>query len=153
MSFLAKLFNKKTEGQKQPERWSLTPLEARMRAKWIVKSARKLGIELNYLPESLTVVDILIDKERETKVGLTEEMAVVLLSLGAYVGEVMVRNMKAKWVYGAEDKTHDPLLILVDEKYAINVVSMVFRRFIVGDPHSVAAMYEETIKLEEKEKE
>jgi hypothetical protein len=149
MKFLSGLLGKKTgEDQSKQQRWAMSPLEARHRAKMIIKSAANFGVELDYSPESLTKVDFLIDRERDTGLGLTKEMAVVMLCIGAYAGEVIVRHINAKWVYGNDDAQHDPLLILYADKYAINVVSMVFRRFIQGEPHSVAGMYEETKKLQ-----
>lgn len=147
MSFLSKLTCKKAEDTDKPHKWSMNPLQAAHRAKMMVKSASQLDVELNFAPESLTNVDLLIDKERETGIGLTKEMEFVMISLGAYVGEVMVKNLKAEWIYGADSSTQDPLLILVDGKFAINVVSIVLRRFIVGPPNSAAALFEETKKL------
>lgn len=150
MKFLAGLFGK--HGQDgEAHRWSLNPYQAHYRAGMTVKSAKRLGVELDYSPKSLADVDMLIDKERETGIGLTKEMSEVLLSLGSYVGEVMVRNMNATWAEGAVLPTQDPLLILVDGKFAINVISLVFHRFISGPPHSMAAMYEEAEKMREKE--
>ncbi len=142
MKFFSRLFGKKSKPPRQ-RRWSMNPLQAKYRAKLMVKSAARLGVVLDYSVESLANVDMLIDKERETGIGLTKEMAEVLLSIGSYVGEVMVRNMEAVWAYGAEIETQDPLLIIVDGKYALNVVSMVFHRFMHGEPHGIVRMYQE----------
>ena len=51
-------------------------------------------------------------------------MAAVMFRL-VYVGEAMVRNMGAKYL-SVETKTR-PLMIIVKDRYAINVVSMVFK--------------------------
>ena len=126
---------------------TLAPMDAKIRASMVVKQAAKIGIELDYSPESLTHIDTIIDKDRQVGIGMTDDMKIELTSLAAYVGEVMIRNMNAKWARGVETPTQDPLLILVDEKYAINVVSMVMRRFASGEPASVAKMYKETEKL------
>jgi hypothetical protein len=152
MGILSKLFGKrieKTEETGEIVPWKLTPVEARMRAGLMVKSAAKLGVQLDYSPESLAAIDMLIAKERETGVGLTKEMQFEMVSLGAYVGEVLVRHLDAKWVRGSGQPVHDPLLILVDCKYAVNAVSIVFRRFVMGEPHSVVRMYEETRRMAE----
>jgi len=147
MKFISKLFGKRFEDSESLKRWELTPIEARHRAKLIVKSAAALGIELDYSPESLKEVDMLIDKERETGIGLTSEMAHEMISIGAYVGEVFVRHLDGKWGYGSDSKMHDPLVMVIKGRYVINVVSMVFKRFVAGEPHSAAGMFEETKKL------
>ena len=147
MKLLSRLFGKKAEERGTVQRWSLSPWEARMRAGRMVRSAAGLGVELDYSPESLAKVDMLIDKERETGVGPTKEMVYVLVSLGAYAGEVMVRHLGGEWHRAAAAPLQDPLVMVVGDKYAVNVVSMVLRRFLAGEPHSVARMFEEAKKL------
>jgi hypothetical protein len=144
------MFGKETEDTNKPHKWAMNPLQAAHRAKMMVKSAAQLGVELDFSPDSLTNIDMLIDKERETGIGMTKEMEFVMLSLGAYVGEVMVKHLDAKWVSGADSATQDPLLILIDNKFAINVISIVLRRFVTGPPNSAATLYEETKKLNGK---
>lgn len=152
MGLISKLFGKKVEepNREFPEGikpWSLTPIEAKVRAKMVVVGAKSHGIELNYSPESLADIDFLIDKERETKVGPTEEMQYVLVSIGAYVGEVMRQNLGGKWGRGVDNPSQDPVVMVINGKYGINVVSTVFKRYFAGEPFSVAKMYEETAKL------
>jgi len=151
MRFLSNLFGRKAEETQRAFKWTLTPFEARARAQMMVKSAARLGIELSYLPESLADIDMLIDKERETGIGTTKEMCKVLVWLGAYSGEVLVRNLGGKWQRGSGAPDQDSLVLVIDDKYAINVVSMVLRRFVLGKPHSIAKMYEEVQKLREKQ--
>ncbi|MEN6371379.1 MAG: DUF6278 family protein [Armatimonadota bacterium] len=149
MKFLSKMFENKDDEPEKPHRWELTPFEARHRANLIVKSAAALDVELDYSPESLKSVDLLIDKERETGIGLTPEMAHEMVSLGAYVGEVMIRHLNGKWAYGTMPQKHDPLVMIINGRYVINVVSVAFKRFMAGEPNSVATMFEETKKLTE----
>tara|TARA_R110000850_G_scaffold274404_2_gene411856 strand:+ start:354 stop:920 length:567 start_codon:yes stop_codon:yes gene_type:complete len=55
------------------------------------------NIELDYSPESLKVIDRIIQGFHEE--GLTEEqMAETIFTFGCYAGEVFVRNRNAKWV-------------------------------------------------------
>lgn len=154
MRFLLKLFGHGKDGEKTPsgvpsppKPWKLTPIEARMRAKMMVASAKKLGVELDYSPESLEKIDFLIDKERETGVGATNEMQQVLISLGAYVGEVMVRELDGIWALSETQPAQDPLVVVVGGKYAVNVISSVFRRFLMGEPHGAMRTFEECKKL------
>jgi hypothetical protein len=151
MRFLSNLFGRKADETQRVFKWTLTPFEARARAQMMVKSAAKLCIELNYSSDSLADIDMLIDKERETGIVTTKEMCKVLLWLGAYSGEVLVRNLGGKWQRGSGAPDQDPLVLVINGTYAINVVSMVFRRFVLGEPHSIARMYEEVVKLREKQ--
>jgi metallophosphoesterase (TIGR00282 family) len=62
---------------------------------------KKFGFQLNYDPPSLIVIDLLVDKIKET--GATEHQASgLLLGLGCYVGEVFVRNARGSWRATAE---------------------------------------------------
>ena len=57
---------------------------------------RKFGFRLPYTPESLIVVDAIVDKVRAT--GAAEQQASgILAGLGCYVGEVFVRHARASW--------------------------------------------------------
>ena len=57
---------------------------------------KKFGFQLNYDPPSLIVIDMLIDKIKET--GASEHQASgLLLGLVCYVGEVFVRHARASW--------------------------------------------------------
>ena len=57
---------------------------------------KKFGFTLPYTPESLLVVDAIVDKINAT--GATEQQASGLLAgLGCYVGEVFVRHARASW--------------------------------------------------------
>ena len=57
---------------------------------------KKFGFQLNYDPPSLIVIDLLVDKIKET--GASEHQASgLLLGLGCYVGEVFVRHARASW--------------------------------------------------------
>jgi|GEM_PF-2988391 len=156
MRFLLRLFRSRKDEDKeekagdapsQPKPWKLTPIEARTRAKMMVASAKKLGVELDYSPASLEKVDFLIDKERETGVGATKEMQQVLISLGAYTGEVIVRELDGIWALSETQPVQDPLVVVVGGKYAVNVISAIVRRFVMGEPHGAVRTFEECKKL------
>lgn len=147
MKFLSKLFGKPID--ESSGQWTLTPFQAKIQAAVVVQSAAKLGVNLDYSPNSLVEVDMLIDKERQTGVGMTKEMAGVLLSLGAYAGQVMAMHLGGKWQKGIGTEQQDPLIILIDKKFAINVISTAFKRFLEGEPFSVARMFNETLKLKD----
>lgn len=106
--------------------------------------ASRFGFELPYTPESLLVVDAIIDKIKET--GATEQQASGLLSgLGCYAGEVFVRHAKASWRSGVElgiTSGGSAVLLVLPGMTTCDAIGTVYRRFNVGPPESVAALYE-----------
>jgi hypothetical protein len=106
--------------------------------------AKRFGFELPYSPESLIVVDALIDKIKAT--GATEQQASGLLSgLGCYAGEVFVRHAKATWrsrtEVGLSSRSSAVVLVLPGMK-PCDAIAAVFRRFNDGPSESLAALYE-----------
>ena len=109
---------------------------------------RKFGFRLNYDPPSLIVVDLLIDKVKET--GATEHQASgLLLGLGCYVGEVFVRNAHGSWRATAEmamtRSVGYPIVIALPGAVGCDPIGAVFRRFGAGPPDGVASLYEATV--------
>jgi hypothetical protein len=106
--------------------------------------ASRFGFELPYTPESLLVVDALIDKIKET--GATEQQASGLLSgLGCYAGEVFVRHAKASWRSSAElgmTSGGSAVVVVLPGMTPCDAIGKVYRRFNVGPTESVAALYE-----------
>ena len=108
---------------------------------------RKFGFRLPYTPESLILVDALIDKIRET--GAAEEQASgVLSALGCYVGEVFVRHARASWRSAAEMKMgascRFPAVLALPGPTGCDPIEGVFQRF-GGRPSSLAGLYEEVV--------
>ncbi|MET9674527.1 hypothetical protein ABZY68_15695 [Streptomyces sp. NPDC006482] len=66
-------------------------------SEFVDRVTAKARLPLDYSPASLRVADRLIDGLRQGGAG-REEMAGPLLGLGAYVGEVLVREAGAIWV-------------------------------------------------------
>ena len=106
---------------------------------------QKFGFRLPYTPESLILVDAIIDKVRAT--GATEQQAPGLLSgLGCYVGEVLVRNARASWRWTAEmgmrESCRFPIVLAWPGPRACDPIGRVFQRFSRGATDSVALLYE-----------
>ena len=107
---------------------------------------KKFGFQLNYDPPSLIVIDMLVDKIRET--GASEHQASgFLLGLGCYVGEVFVRHARASWRETAQmgmTKTcaYPILLALAGGKVGCDAIDVVFKRFTSGDAVSAASLWE-----------
>jgi hypothetical protein len=109
---------------------------------------KKFGFALPYTPESLIVVDAIVDKIKTT--GATERQASGLLSgLGCYVGEVFVRHAKASWRSTAEmgmsDTCRFPVLLALPGVIGCDAIGQVFERFSGGAAESLASFYERVL--------
>jgi len=108
---------------------------------------KKFGFQLNYDPPSLIVIDLLIDKIKET--GASEHQASgLLLGLGCYVGEVFVRHARASWretaQMGMSRTCAYPIVLALPGTVGCNVIGTVFRRFAAGPAESAALLWEST---------
>jgi hypothetical protein len=109
---------------------------------------KKFGFDLPYTPESLIVVDAIVDKIKAT--GATEQQASGLLSgLGFYVGEVFVRHAKASWRWTAEmgmrRTCRFPVVLALPGVTGCDVIGKVFQRFSGGAAQSLALLYESAL--------
>jgi hypothetical protein len=108
---------------------------------------KKFGFQLNYDPPSLIVVDMLVDKIKET--GASEHQASgLLLGLGCYVGEIFVRHARASWretvQMGMTKTCAYPILLALPGKVGCDAIGIVFRRFNTGPLESAALLWETT---------
>jgi hypothetical protein len=113
--------------------------------------AQKFGFTLPYTPESLILVDALIDKIGAT--GATEKQALGLLSgLGCYVGEVLVRNARASWRWTAEMRMSGscrfPIVLAWPGSSTCDPIGRVFQRFSSTPADGVAQLYEAAVPRE-----
>lgn len=109
---------------------------------------KKFGFDLPYTPESLIVVDAIVDKIKAT--GATEQQASGLLSgLGCYVGEVFVRHARGSWRWTAEmgmtRSCRFPVVVALPGATGCDVIGKVFQRFSSGAAESVALFYERAL--------
>jgi hypothetical protein len=108
---------------------------------------KKFGFQLNYDPPSLIVVDLLVDKVKET--GASEHQASgLLLGLGCYVGEVFVRHARASWretaQMGMTRTCTYPIILALPGRVGCDAIGIVFRRFTTGPAESAALLWEST---------
>ncbi len=106
---------------------------------------KKFGFALPYTPESLIVVDALVDKIKAT--GASEQQASGLLGgLGCYVGEVFVRHARASWRWTTEMRMTEtcrfPVVVALPGVTGCDTIGRVFQRFSGGAAASVALLYE-----------
>ena len=109
---------------------------------------KKFGFQLNYDPPSLIVIDLLVDKIKET--GATEHQASgLLLGLGCYVGEVFVRHARGSWratvEMGMTKTCAYPIILALPGAVGCDAIGVVFRRFAHGAVQSAASLYESSV--------
>jgi hypothetical protein len=106
----------------------------------------KFGFSLPFTPESLLLVDAIVDKIKGTRA--TESQASTLLhGLGCYAGEVFVRHAKGSWRAAAEMTVEDgpsksAMVVALPGLVRCDVIGAVFERFRRGNAASVASLYE-----------
>jgi hypothetical protein len=119
---------------------------ARIAERAVAFVERKFGILLPYNPPSLILVDALVDKIKAT--GASEQQASgLLMGLGYYVGEVLVRHARATWRRTVEMKKMSqvcafPMVVALPGAVGCNPIGKVFDRFRAGESASVAAFYQ-----------
>ena len=113
---------------------------------------KKFGFALPYTPESLILVDAIVDKIKAT--GATEQQASGLLSgLGCYVGEVLVRHARASWRWTAEmsmtRSCRFPIVLVLPGLTGCDAIGQAFERFRDGNADGAALLYEKTVGLKQ----
>lgn len=94
------------------------------------------GIDLDYSPASLELVDTQIEGMRDD--GLTgEDVAEALFVLGCYLGEVMARALRGRWVPTARSPLADvspwPMVVVLPGGSAWDAIGKAYKRLELGD--------------------
>lgn len=125
----------------------LTPSNAPVFADDIVTAAASVsGVRLDYTPDSLTLVDNILDEFRSE--GLTsEKVAETVFGFGCYVGEVLVRHGGGRWRETTEQEQEQglvgwPMLIEFTERHWSNPIGKAFKRLANGPEDSLRYFYE-----------
>lgn len=110
----------------------------------VAKMVTPEGTPLDYSPESLAVIDEVIESFRQE--GLTvEEMASTLFYYGCYVGEVFVRSGHGTWISkegtGMQDLAVSPIILEQGPGNFANPVGKVFKRMENGEIDSLPFFY------------
>ena len=126
-------------------RYPASPENALEHAQLAVEAAwEEFGHQLDYSPASLESVDAQIESFREE--GLTgEDVAEALFVLGCYLGEVMVRGLRGRWVATARSALASispwPMVVTVPGGSVWDPIGKVFKRLELGDSEYVPAFY------------
>ncbi|MEO8361871.1 MAG: hypothetical protein ABI672_17690 [Vicinamibacteria bacterium] len=130
-----------------------TPAEAlRMAEQFVALTERNFGFRLNYSPETLGPVDLLVDKVKATGVS-EQDGSGMIFSIGCYVGEVMVRHAGGEWRPTADLNMQAvcswPLVVRMPDGSGMNPIGKAFKRFRNGEGDSLAYFYQMALKMPE----
>lgn len=99
------------------------------------------GVHLDYSPASVNLLDDLIDANFGP--GSADDNAALIVSMGSYVGEVIIRSHGGCW-RADEEFFHSPAVV-IEGKFQTRTfpLSRVWKRFEYGPQHSLEAYYAE----------
>lgn len=125
-------------------RYPASPDNALDHAQLAVEAAWESGFELDYSPASLETADAQIESLREE--GHTgEEVAEALFVFGCYVGEVMARALRGRWVATARSPLADispwPMVVMLADGSAWDPIGKVYKRLELGDSEYLPAYF------------
>jgi hypothetical protein len=125
-------------------RYPASPDNALDHAQLAVEAAYESGFDLDYSPESLETADAQIESLREE--GHTgEEVAEALFVLGCYVGEVMVRALRGRWVPTARSPLVQispwPMVVMLADGSAWDPIGKAYKRLELGDSEYLPAYF------------
>jgi hypothetical protein len=124
-------------------RYPATPENALDHAQLAVEVASaEFGMDLDYAPGSVELVDAQIESLRED--GLTgEDAAEALFVLGCYLGEVMVRSLRGRWIPTPRSPLADispwPMVVQLRDGSAWDPIGKVYKRLELGDSEYLPA--------------
>lgn len=110
-------------------------------AEFVERVGARVRLPLDYSVGSLRVVDRLIDGLRQGGAG-REDVAETLLGLGAYVGEVLVREAGAVWVdlpdgHLLRSVLGHPVAVRMPDGRVWNPLGRTVNRFEIGSKESL----------------
>jgi hypothetical protein len=137
-------FNTSSRAQSTGDSLGLSPVQAQKFAVAAVQILQKLrGVTLDFTPASLQEIDRFVLKLRDEG-SKPETVNNLIVALGCYVGEVMVRNLDFVWAMPNEqERTVGFSYVGVRSKtgYFSNPIGKVLKLFTNGQEDSVAYFY------------
>jgi hypothetical protein len=126
---------------------------ARFAADIVALAAEVSGAELDYMPDSLTAVDDILEGFR-TEGVTSDQVAATLFGFGCYVGEVLARNGGGIWRKATDREVGlfgFPLVIEMPSKRVCNPIGKAFKRLENGPEENLPYFYSgfaETVRFE-----
>ncbi|KOV96530.1 MULTISPECIES: hypothetical protein [unclassified Streptomyces] len=120
----------------------LEPANAPRHAAAIVAAAADIsGAALNYSPESIDLVEDIVDGFRAE--GVTgEDMAESLVAFGCYVGEILTRHVGGVWRHAsAAHPEAEPIVVELPDARECHPIDWVFSRLEFGADVSIRDLY------------
>ena len=101
-------------------------------------------VDLDYTPGSLERADELIERMRDE--GFTgEDVAEALFVLGCYLGEVMARALRGRWVPTARSPLADvspwPMVVVLPNGSSWDPIGKAYKRLELGDAEYLPAFF------------
>lgn len=108
----------------------------------VTASADVDGVHLDYTPQSLELVDQILDRFHQERLG-SDLVAETLWGFGCYLGEVLVRNAGGRWIATPADargRFDFPIVLQRDERLC-NPIGKAFKRVDNGPEDSLVFFY------------
>jgi hypothetical protein len=125
-------------------KYAATPANApRFAGDVTISASRVSGLNLDYTPDSLTLVDTIFDGFRADSVT-SDQIAETLFSFGCYVGEVLTRHAGGRWRETAEDEQSVvgwPMVVDLGSQRWCNPIGKAFKRLENGQENSLRHFY------------
>ncbi|MFF4554418.1 hypothetical protein [Streptomyces sp. NPDC001422] len=116
---------------------------ARFAADIVASAAEVSRVELDYTPDSLTLVDDILEGFRAD--GITsDQVAETLFGFGCYIGEVLARHEGGCWREATEQEVNlfsFPMVIELPAKQVCNPIGKVFKRMENGPEDNLRYFY------------
>lgn len=117
------------------------PENAKLLAQVCVEAAKDVsGLDLDFRPESLALVEEQIERFRADKVPL-RRIASTLFCFGCYLGEVIIQTFGGRWVEVEKSPMKGlaswPLVTVLDNGSCWNPIGRVFKRFEEGPGEAI----------------
>lgn len=110
-------------------------------AEFLLLAQSDYGLDLDYTPDTLRQLEEVLE-ERFAQ-GSADENAALIVSMGCYVGEVLVRTFGGRWS-ADEEFFHSPAVVIEGRLQTHTFpLSRVWRRFEYGSQHSLVDYYGE----------
>jgi hypothetical protein len=126
-------------------RYPASPENALDHAQLAVEAAWEEGnVDLDYSPGSLEHVDEQVERLREE--GLTsEDAAEALFVIGCYLGEVMVRALRGRWLATARSALAEispwPMVVVLPDGSSWDAIGKAYKRLELGDSEYLPAFF------------
>lgn len=121
------------------------PENAKLYADKVITLVKDIeNLDLDYSPESLVIIDNILDKFHHDKVS-AEEIGATVFAFGCYVGEVFIRNVGGQWLKEEESEMKGLggffIVLALPGNKTVNPIGKVFKRVRDGETENLPYFY------------